>query len=251
MNSTQADINQILSHYSPISLEEMDAVRLMSRLDTKYFFEISKIATILEKALPYYKVLEIDGKRCFQYKTRYFDTKDFRLYYDHHNGRLNRFKIRQRRYDTTGKEFFEIKFKNNKGQTLKNRIENNAQEVFNSQSILFLERKTPYKAQNLKEVLVNRFMRITLVSKALNERATIDFNLEFTNSTHTIQYPNIGILEIKQDFKAGTSPLKNIMHEMHILPDNFSKYCTGVASLYQNNIKINAFKPQLLKIKNF
>ncbi len=247
----QKEIESILNKYNTITLEEMDAVRLMNRLDTKYFFKATLILNILERVLPYYRVLEINGKRQFEYFTRYFDTPDFRLYYDHHNGRLNRYKIRQRRYDVTGQEFFEIKFKNNKGQTYKSRIENTRQIIFNEESITFLEKKTPFKAAELNEILANQFIRITLVNNNLTERATIDYRISFINHTNAISYPHVGILEIKQDFTSKKSMLTEVMHELHIQPDSFSKYCTGVVSLYQPQVKINAFKPKLLKMQCF
>lgn len=242
-------IEKHLQNFTPISLEQMDAVRLLNRLDTKFFFNSKYIPLILDKARPFYQVLEINEKRQFQYYTKYFDTPEFRLYHDHHNGKLNRYKIRQRKYDT-GSEYFEIKFKNNKGQTLKSRIENNEDKIFNKHTISFLENYTPYHANELTEILDNRFIRITLVSNTMTERATIDYNIEFFNQNSAICYPYIGILEIKQDFSAGYSPLMRIMHELHILPNGFSKYCTGVVSLYQPHVKTNAFKPKIIKIKN-
>lgn len=244
-------IESVVQKFKPITLEEIDTVRLMNRLDTKYFFKASLILSILEKVLPYYRILEINGIRQFEYFTRYFDTPDFRLYYDHHNGRLNRYKIRQRRYDATGQEFFEIKFKNNKGQTYKSRIENTHQMIFNEESISFLEKKTPFKAAELNEILANQFIRITLVNNNLTERATIDYHLSFINHTTAKSFPKVGILEIKQDFTSKKSMLTEVMHELHIQPDSFSKYCTGVVSLYQPQVKINAFKPKLLKMQCF
>ncbi|MGC8823343.1 MAG: polyphosphate polymerase domain-containing protein [Bacteroidales bacterium] len=246
----QQKIEKLVSVYSPISLSEMDAVELMNRLDTKYFFTASHLLTILQEALPYYRILEIDNKRQFQYLTRYYDTSNFQLYHDHHNGRLNRYKIRQRRYDVTGKEYFEIKFKNNKGQTLKRRIENTQENVLNERAISFLEKNTPFEGQELQEVLHNRFIRITLVNKNLTERATLDYALEFANPSRLVQFPHIGILEIKQDFETRHSPLKEIMHQLHTNPGSLSKYCTGVASLYHTQVKINAFKPVLHKIQS-
>ena len=44
------------------------------------------------------------------------------LYHDHHNGKLNRYKVRRRRYIDTDTEFLEVKLKNNKKRTIKSRI---------------------------------------------------------------------------------------------------------------------------------
>jgi len=250
MEKFQKQVERLVSAYVPISLSEMDSVELMNRLDTKYFFTASHLLIVLKEALPYYRILEINNKRQFQYFTRYYDTPTFQLYHDHHNGRLNRYKIRQRRYDVNGKEYFEIKFKNNKGQTLKKRIENTQENVFNDNIVIFLENNTPLNSQLLREVLHNQFIRITLVNKNFTERATLDYALEFANPSRFVQYPQIGILEIKQDFSVHHSPLKEIMHQLHTNPSSLSKYCTGVASLYNSQVKINSFKPTLFKIQS-
>ena len=49
-------------------------------------------------------------------------SADFDLYHRHHIGRSNRFKVRSRRYVESDLCFFEVKYRNNKGRTIKNRI---------------------------------------------------------------------------------------------------------------------------------
>ena len=82
------------SNFSPISLKNMDGVKLMNRTDTKFAFSVKRIKEIFTKILPYYDVLEIDDKRIHSYKSLYFDTSDRKFYNDHHNQRVNRHKIR-------------------------------------------------------------------------------------------------------------------------------------------------------------
>ena len=43
MNAPAQNINTIIQDFDPISLEEMKAVRLMNRIDTKYLISISKL----------------------------------------------------------------------------------------------------------------------------------------------------------------------------------------------------------------
>lgn len=245
----ESHINQVIDLYDPIKLEEMDAVKLMNRTDTKYILNANLIYEILHKAQRYYSVLDIDKSRQFQYVTTYYDTNNFNMYREHLNGKLNRYKIRQRRYDITGKEFFEIKFKNNKGKTLKSRIVNEQDTVLNDLTNSFLQRKTPYAACQLRETLQNTFIRITLVDNNKSERATLDYNLSFSANNNLKYLPQLGIVEIKQDSQSGNSPLIDILKNMSIREGGISKYCLGVASLY-NNLKINRLKPQLLKIQN-
>ena len=69
-------VTKYTSNFSPISLKNMDGVKLMNRTDTKFAFNVNKIQDIFEKILPYYDVLEIDDKRIHSYKSLYFDTSD-------------------------------------------------------------------------------------------------------------------------------------------------------------------------------
>ena len=112
------NIDQILDKFQPIQLEEMDEVSLMKRLDQKFTIP-SKLITLLQKLNKEYRCLEIKGKRLFSYQTEYLDTADQQMFLLHHNGRVNRYKIRFRDYVESNLSFLEIKFKNNKSETLK------------------------------------------------------------------------------------------------------------------------------------
>ena len=109
----------IISDFAPITLKEMDGVKLMSRMDTKFVFKIEKLPSLLEKMTAFYRVLEINGKFIHDYKSLYFDTNARKFYIDHHNSRVNRNKIRFREYVDSGLTFLEVKLKNNKGRTIK------------------------------------------------------------------------------------------------------------------------------------
>ena len=43
-------------------------------------------------------ILTIDNKKIACYKTLYFDTKYFDFYHHHHNNKVNRYKVRIRKY---------------------------------------------------------------------------------------------------------------------------------------------------------
>ena len=117
-----SNLPQIVADFLPISLDEMDDVKLMSRTDTKFAFKANKMPLLLQKLLPFYRVLAIDGKLIHDYKSLYYDTDNRKFYLDHHNGRVNRNKIRFREYVGSKLTFLEIKRKNNKGKTIKKRM---------------------------------------------------------------------------------------------------------------------------------
>ena len=111
----------LLNQFNPITLSEMDEVKLMNRTDTKFVFPRTILREILADLSKGYRVLEINGKRISTYQTLYFDTADFGYYLDHHNGVGNRFKVRIRNYVESDLFFLEVKNKY-KGRTDKKRI---------------------------------------------------------------------------------------------------------------------------------
>ena len=56
------DILNILNTFSPISLAEMDRVKLMNRIDTKFAFRIGLLEELLHELKSEYKILEISDK---------------------------------------------------------------------------------------------------------------------------------------------------------------------------------------------
>jgi hypothetical protein len=241
-------IEDILSTYDTISLQEMDAVKLMNRVDTKYMFHIDQLPGILNDLQPDFRVLEINKIRLNRYETLYFDTDGHKLYLDHHNGRMNRFKIRKRRYLESGMSFFEIKCKNNKGRTQKERIrQKESPESISGKSAALLKQVTSLSPEMIKPSLWILFSRITLVNKLLTLRLTIDVGLHYRLGQKQKSYPDLVIAELKQDFTA-KSPFNEIMHKYHILDSSISKYCLGIISL-NDDIKHNNFKSKLLRLK--
>ena len=91
-------IDEMLASFEPISLEKMDEVKLLNRMDSKFVLNAGKLQEILAQLHSSYYVLEINHIRLQRYETLYFDTPEHRLYLNHHNKHLNRFKVRSRKY---------------------------------------------------------------------------------------------------------------------------------------------------------
>lgn len=234
--------------FEPITLLEMDNVKLMDRTDKKFTFHISMLAGILHEAEQHYKILEVEGHRISRYKTLYFDTEQFDLYNKHHNGKLNRYKVRHRTYVDSNLGFLEVKFKNNKGRTLKTRIKEKEISWLDSvKGVEFLQRMLPFNPLNLIPKIWINYSRITLVNKITAERLTIDLNLEFDSERKTEMLDELVIAEVKQNSKLA-SPFVEMMRVRHIREGSISKYCFGVASSFAE-VKKNNFKVKLLHIK--
>jgi len=240
-------INNILNTFEPITLSEMDSVKLLDRMDTKFTFNASKLPAFLNELKNDYKALDVCGIQMSRYETLYFDTPNLELYIKHHNGKQNRYKVRYRKYADSNINFFEVKFKTNKGRTIKNRVKRTEiHEEIQGKSTNLLNEKTPLQAELLKPVLWIYYTRITLVNKHSAERLTLDLNLNYKHDNDEIAYPALVIAEVKQD-KSGTSPFISLMRKNHISDVSISKYCFGIISLYKG-IKKNNFKEKLIEI---
>jgi len=247
------NLQEVCSGFNPISLEEMDKVKLLDRFDRKFVLPLNLLPGILHLASKFYSILLINEHRIFAYRTQYYDTPDSRMYLDHHNRKLNRYKVRKREYVTTGEVFFEIKFKSNKGRTRKKRISiDRADLKIRKREKKFLKKNTPYLRKDLEPKLLNLFTRVTLVSKSIPERVTIDMNLKYLNNGSDVSLPSLAIIEIKQGRSSGISKLERILRDQNITPYNISKYCIG-SILLNKDLKYNRFKNKLLtlnKLKN-
>lgn len=239
----------ILQNFSPITLDEMGAVRLMNRIDNKYVVPRSLINSILESLTEDYFVFEIANKRALFYKTLYYDSKDFSLYNRHHSGGLNRYKIRERSYVDSNLSFFEIKFKNNKNDTIKSRIKiDQINHRIEGERNTFLKDISGLDGSNFEPKLWVNYDRITLVSKKLNERATIDLNLSFEFDGKNTSLDDLVIIEAKREKTVKNTVMINTLKNNLIRPGGFSKYCLGIASTYEEK-KSNGFKKKFLQIK--
>ncbi len=238
-----------IKRLKPISLKEMDQVRLMKRTDKKFLLPSHLLPEIFLAISDNYYMLEINNERLMGYYTVYFDTEDNQLYKCHHNGKLNRYKIRKRIYLETDTCFLEIKFKNNKGKTVKERIESKTSvSELSDDDIAYLNSKVPFETTQLIPKISNKFIRMTLANKNFNERCTIDCNIGFLSNGKIRDIENLIIVEIKQDGYNSDSPLIKHLNQQRIKSTGFSKYCMGRV-ITDPNIKQNAFKAKLRLIE--
>jgi hypothetical protein len=242
----QAVIGQ-LNNFESVTLKQLDSVKLQNRMDTKYILSKAQLVLLLEGIKDDQFVLEIDNNRVFNYKTIYFDTPDFQFYRDHHNGCMNRIKVRSREYVESKLSFYEIKRKLFGTRTDKQRkiIPAIYDEVPLADYNLI-----QYKRLNNKPIekkLSNNFKRITLTNKKFTERITIDLEIEFDNGKKQIHLPELVVIEVKQGKTDVFSNTIQMLKKLRVHESSFSKYVIGV-SLLEENIKHNNFKPILLKL---
>ncbi len=240
-----------LSHFDYHRLDDLQSTKLMSRFDTKYLLPINRLQPLLRMLRPDYSLLKIRECNQFQYESTYFDTPGFSFFHMHHNGKLNRYKVRHRRYVDTNTCFLEVKFKNNKKRTVKNRVQlfhrhGNAERVRQ-----LIERTLGRRFFPLRPSLKCHYARIAMANKHTGERLTLDLNLHFEQPTarQGKKLDRVLIAELKQDRRKADSPFARLMNKWRYKPLSFSKYCVGCCYLNAHRIRTNRFKTTLLALE--
>ncbi|MCA6363178.1 MAG: polyphosphate polymerase domain-containing protein [Bacteroidetes bacterium] len=240
-------VRDLLNSFETITLAEMDSVKLMDRTDQKFIFHISRLPELLEKVKNDYRSLEVSGTRMSRYETLYFDTPEYKLFTQHHNGKTNRYKIRMRRYVESDLQFFEIKHKNNKGRTLKNRVKTAAEPGrIDPKASGLLHETAGMQPGELEPKLWVNYTRITLVNRFAEERLTIDLDMEVKDENGSRKFDTLVIVEAKQS-KATDTAFVKLLKEQRIRQGGMSKYCIAVAELNEN-IRKNNFKEGLITL---
>lgn len=246
-------------------LIQQNQVALMNRVDDKYLISVDDAAELLMHLQNDYSILSNHDQYLFTYETQYLDDDNLSYYQQHHNGQLSRKKVRLRHYVNTKNYYLEVKTKNNKRRTIKQRCAINnlpAGQTLRALSDIQLENiladhtatAIPLDAGTaLKPSLMVSYQRITLLNTTNKERLTLDLNVEFTSLLTGQHYElaQLVILELKRELKMQKSSFSAWIKQRHIRPINFSKYCMGSVLTHRERIKINRFKPVLRHLNNF
>ena len=249
-------LQPIIDEMTSISLQEMSAVKMMNRIDTKYLLNKQQLYEAFAMLKDFYQVQTIGGEAIAPYHTLYFDTEDVEMYTVHHNRKLTRQKLRVRTYRQNNTTFFELKNKNNRGKTKKTRVPVDSElfyKCFSQREIWdFVAQNTPYTVTELVPHVENNFNRITIVNNEKTERVTIDSDIRFHNlytgiTNHSMK--DLVIVEVKQDpTQRANSKLINTFRQLHIQPKRVSKYCLGTV-LTNPDAKYNRFKQKIRYIE--
>jgi hypothetical protein len=245
----------LVNPFRPIGLKQLNAkAAMLERLDNKYVVRETVLRQAVTELVNHFDILEIDGKRSFTYETYYFDDEKNTSYFDHHQGRRQRFKVRVRKYTDAQICFVEIKLKDKRGITVKKRmdytvdkygvLDEEAWEHIHSEYRNLYGRDFDYALTPAIEV---RYQRVTLVAKDGGERMTIDFGLSFSGDDRSYSIDeNTFVVETKS--ANGNGIADKILRGLHQHPTKrCSKYCVGMAVLQQVQ-KHNKFLPALRKL---
>lgn len=241
----------MLKEFDTVALDDLDDSLFKSRYETKYLFSPSLLHPVLDKLTVSYRVLAIAGSCIQEYESLYLDTREFKFYLDHQNGKLNRYKVRYRRYPDSQSVFIEIKFKSNKNQIRKWREEssktNYCHGVLTDKENLFVNNYFRDNPGPLIPRFIVTYSRLTLIHKKSREKVTLDLNLSYYKDREEVHYKNLVIAEVKQGSQSQGSAFFDVMREFKVAPMRFSKYCFGVHRFYPT-LKYNRFKQRFLYI---
>ena len=247
-SSTRAFAGQVrdrLADFAPVSLEAIGQRASQDRCDTKFLLPQGQLPALLDSLRQDYRVLEVGGVRLHHYRTLYFDTAGFDLYRRHQRSARRALKIRSRQYVGSGRSFFELKRKIGPRRSVKARTETpDIITELTAAEGTFIAAHAQINSERLQPTIWNRFERITLVSKTIRERVTLDIGVHFKIQTGAIQIPGVVVGELKQERFDRTSAFFRHMRSLGSRPTGFSKYCVGTVLLYPQ-LKRSQARPKL------
>jgi hypothetical protein len=185
-------------------------------------------------------VLEIDGRRRFAYRSRYFDTADLRCFWDHVHGRKPRFKARTRCYLDSGECQFEVKLKT-AGETDKRQVPHppDADERVTPAARALLDETLEAAGISpvgeLAPVLCTLFDRITLAAREGDARLTCDFELRLLRPDGGGARLDEELVLVETKSEDGRSRADAALAELGVEPLSLSKYRTGIDLLVERD----------------
>ncbi len=225
----------------PVTLEHLlGEAALQTRIDRKYVLADEELAGVLTSLPGGVRVLEIDGRRRFAYRSTYFDTPALDAFHAAGRGRRRRFKVRTRVYRHSGETWLEVKTRGPRGTTVKDRMPYDLADAGRLTAdgrdfvatTLAGHRVADVDTGALVPSLHTSYDRLTLLLTGAGvSRATIDSGLSWRRpgSPLSVSVPDTLIVETK----GGSSPsqLDRTLWRAGRRPSRVSKYGAGLATL--------------------
>jgi hypothetical protein len=220
-----------------ISLEELvSEAALLTRLDRKYLLPGAELPLLLDRMPAGVRMLEIDGRREFGYRSIYFDTAGLDSYHAAAHGRRRRFKVRVRTYLDSGLDFVEVKTRGARGVTVKERIpyEGDGSRLGPAGAgythAVLTDAGIPAEGLDFHPVMATYYRRATLFVPETGSRVTIDSDLAWVlPDGTTTRMPGSVVVETKSARSA--SDVDRLLWSLGHRPCRISKYATGLAAL--------------------
>ena len=237
----------------PVGLSELEErASLLDRSDDKYVVPQWLLPELLGGLRDTHDVLSVDGSREAGYDSVYFDGPRHELHRAHRQGRRLRWKARTRLYTDSGLCFRGLKVKGPRGSTVK--LRERVPEHLHGRADVGLHRFVDAGLRrsyghglelDLSAALSVVYTRTTLVSRAGEERLTIDRDLHVARpgaGRGGGLRPDLALLEVKK--VGGRSPIDRQLVRRGQRPVQLSKYGVGLV-LVEEGLQAGALRPQL------
>lgn len=241
-----------LDRLPAVGLDELiGTAELLTRVDRKYLLPAADLEILLSGTGPGTRVLELEGRRCFGYRSVYFDTAGLPSYHGAARRRRQRFKIRTRSYLDTGLHVLEVKTRGPRGVTVKQRLpyagdgESLGPADRTRLAALLGRLGVELDAEDLRPVLTTRYHRSTLLLPDGGGRLTVDTDLVWSlvgGGPDATTRTDRAVVETKS--VRGTSTADRLLWSLGRRPSSLSKYGTGLSAL-RPDLPANRWRPVL------
>lgn len=223
---------------------------LLDRVDRKYLVTPDVVESACRRVADRARVLEIDERRSFGYRSVYFDTPDLRHYLAAARRRPVRSKVRIRTYSDAAESYVEVKVRDRRGRTVKHRLPTLVDRawVLTPDEVRFAASRCDESSDDLAQLrpaLETTYRRTTMLVDG--QRVTIDVGLrcrvvhprgaEATAAGDPagicaeVGIGELVVVETKSaDHRAGG--FDRVLWHAGIRPLRFSKYAVGMAALH-------------------
>ncbi len=234
--ASPADLSAALDGLGGVGLAELvGAAELLTRRDRKYLVPRAAMVEALDRLPVAARVLDIDARRRFAYRSVYFDTPELESYLGAARRRPDRFKVRTRCYVDTDTCMLEVKTRDRRGRTVKRRIGCDAAEERGlgnaARSFVATIPRTASVVDGLRPTLTTSYRRTTLLLDIdPPARVTIDTDLAWASAEGAdLQANDLVIVETKTSGRP--CAMDQVLWSLGHRPVKISKYCTGLAAL--------------------
>jgi VTC domain len=235
--STSPSVDALVKNFDPVSLEEInDVASLLARVDRKYLVSFDQLVALLGTQTNSLVVLEIDGRRIFEYRSTYFDTADLQSYRSTAHSTRKRFKVRAREYLDDGTKFLEVKTRGGRGETVKVRRASADPDItrFGEDSLVFLRDVIGPEVDisTLGPTATTAYRRVTFLERSTNSRVTVDVNPVFSDvGGFDRRFDDLAFVETKST--GGLTGVDRSLWSSGVRPVRVSKY--GIAMALAND----------------
>lgn len=219
--------------FETVDLAEIVATAdLRTRVDRKYLLDLDALTAVLGDLPEGLRVLDIDGRRSFDYESVYFDTERLRCFHDHAHGRRRRFKVRSRSYLDSGECLLEVKRSGARGETVKTRYAHALVDRYalRGPATAAVQAQVPVDLATLAPRVVTTYRRSTVLDDLGESRFTVDVDLGFAAGERQSTAP-AGLVLVETKTPGAPARLDRALWRRGLRPLSISKYCLGAAIL--------------------